>query len=261
VVGPTLGVMPYTGLSTAAVIVGAHREPSGRIWLIDVHGKLVAGDLDHGFMEQPKLVATETIAAMDGSHGGAPFELFALTQLHAVWHFDGTAWSRFPGPTGPMIDRSSNAIAWVAPGAASAIGRTLDKVLEASGGHVEEQTLDLPARPTEDSLYAIRWVDGFGPVIGTRWSTLFLREGDLWRALSVPAITSRVTVLTALPGGGLLFGGESGILAQYHRGYGYCDSMRYLANEPRTFGPLGGGIALFTDQVGIGVSFNMLTPL
>lgn len=257
------GDVPLPDLLPGATITDSFRDPNdGTLWLLGQDGRLWHGHPDRGgFTQAP---ATIPLApgfgdpvAIDGRYGAGPFELFVATSSHAVFWFHQGQWELARPPSGPIVMGSRTRIAWAGEGEAVLLGISTEHLVEIRGGQAETVRFALPRQATPDGLFEVRYVEGYGPLVGTRYNVLLERPSRIWRTLTaLPApSTPKVYLITRIDDG-ILSGGDSATLTQYFPGYGYCEAM-YLGVQNITevlpveggLLAIGGGSSLGTDII------------
>lgn len=226
---------PLTELATTTPHLAAITADDGELWLLGKNGATVHGTLERGFVPGPPRALRGALSLeVDGSHRGAPLEIFTLTTTLGVEHFDGRSWKILRAPSGPPPDRATGRIAWRGPGQAVLIGTELDLLLELGvDGSRREVRRHLLERPTEiDAFSAVADLGPFGMIAATRYSLLFQRDAQDWQAMQVAPTTNIVNLILPLPGGALL-GGRRGEFFQWVGDFGYCPIFSVpVPNDP-----------------------------
>lgn len=212
-----------TALSTSTPHATGFRRGDGELWLAGRNGHVVHGDPTTGFLPAPSLNHTRSSnVKITGAPAGQALELFALTSSLAIEHFDGERWRVLVEERGPAGLLSRVGLAWIGPGRAAVIGARSDEVWEVdlSGTvNVVKLPVTLP-----DALYSIGNLEGFGPILASRYGAIF-RRTDRWDAFPMLPSLARVDVLMPIDGRGFLAGGEGGELSQWTPESGYCPTF------------------------------------
>ncbi len=212
----------------------AFRDDSGGLWLYAADGRLAHGTLESGFEVLPVVSpATGTSVALTGSHGDAPFELFAVTNSHMMVRFDGAEWQTvYSGSEEAICDLGiaggrqplPASATWIAPGEALGLGAG-----EPPGmllRYREGQAFEEPVPGIAGTPASVLSSD-LGTFAGTCEGDLVRRGEVTWEpAFSRRAETSFPIVTMVRSGGGFLYAGfDDGqpLLATYHPSIGYCE--------------------------------------
>ncbi len=191
----------------------------GRSWLVGPG--FASGSLDGFELLEPSVpIDVSGPLLVDGPHDeAAPFELFALDPNFGLAHFDGLRWRRILDAPASPPSGGARSLAWVAPGRAAIVGLAPRALLEVDAEGVALQVpIDVPPNVRDDSLWRVAWVDGVGPLVGTRNNVVFARRADGgWRLLPTAAVTPRADVFLSLGDGGFLSGGMDGVFGQWTR--------------------------------------------
>jgi hypothetical protein len=251
------GTIAPIGSPAPIQLESGFRDGTGDLWYAGESGYVAHGLPGNGLTRVASMPNSSGPVWIDGSRDPAVQELFALTGSLAIEWYRNGAWTTVRPRIGPVPDQASADVAWVAPGFAVAIGKDLDVVTEIQDGVAKDVRLAIPTPPT-DAFYRIAWVDGFGPVAGTRYNRLFVRSSSgAWSLLAVPPSNSHAYVLLPLGKGGILFGGQRGILTEYFRGAGYCTPTSYSSTDIDRIAPLGTGF-VFLELTSEGVNATRL---
>jgi len=243
--------IPLTQLSTATPHWAAVVH-DGEVWLVGPGRRVMHGRPERGFVDAPPLpfdlrnASTVVVSAQ----GDAPFELFVTTAELAVAHFDGRAWRQIRGPS-PLGEegRQQQGLVWIEPGTVALLGTSASSVLDlAVDGSERQSPVDLPTQPSIDTIWAAAWIDGVGPVIGSRYAIMFRRDGDGWSRLSISTtLTPRVDFILDLGEGAFLAGGQSGQYVERGPGPEFCPTPHTIGGgSPMRFARLGDGWIAFT---------------
>ncbi|MFO0725418.1 MAG: hypothetical protein U1E65_16665 [Myxococcota bacterium] len=222
---------PRTNLSTSTPFLGGWETEQGEIWLAGPAGRVMHGDPDRGFYAAPSMNNRELNGlAITGAPPGHPFELFVVTSSVGVEHFDGTSWRILVPPSAIPVDSTRIQVVWIGPGKAAVLGLAIPRVLEVDTAG-NRQTFDVSLNGP-DSLFALSYVPGIGPMMGTRYGILFVRNAQGWTPLEMPPSTARDDFILpyGMPGG-YLVGGEGGSFLQFIAGFGYCDQKRAMVGR------------------------------
>lgn len=220
-------------LSTTTPSLAAYRAADGELWLAGAGGRMVRGDLLRGFEEAPRIPLDPRAGlVLDGAHGAAPFELFAADGERAVAHFDGTTWRRVFEGNGRQRRELRPQIAWAEPGRAVLIGVGTSSVVEVSAdGGVRTVRLEIPARASYESPWAVAYIADRGVVVGTHYDVLYVRENGAFTMMGEPPITPRADVLVDLGGRAVLAGGQNGSFVQLRAQDDFCEPMRLRTGQ------------------------------
>lgn len=262
------GDVPLPDLLPGATITDSFRDPSdGTLWLLGQDGRLWSGHPDRGgFTEAPATVplapGSGHPVAMDGRYGTGPFELFVATSSHAVFWFHQGEWDLARPPSGPVVAGSRTRIAWAGEGEAVLLGISTEHLVEIQGGRASTVRVALPRQATPDSLFEVRYVEGFGPLAGTRYNVLLERPSRTWLTVTAlpPPSTAKAHLITRIDDG-ILSGGDGATLTQYFPGYGYCEPMYLGAQNMIEALPVEGGLLAIGSGSLIGTDIIFLERL
>lgn len=225
--------------------LSAARDPaSGELWTAAVGGAVSRGTLEDGFTPiEPIPTASTSYVYLAGGSGAGGFELYAVTTALELWKLSGSRWSQVDRR--PLLSRENSEmrVAWFGPGKVLATGYGNERLLVHENGETRVDTVPLPFQiGSDDAFEGAGVIEGFGAVAGSRYGLLFSRdETNAWRMFPQPAPTDGdVYVLHALDGG-IIFGGQDGLVTQYFDGLGYCDAQSYASYDLVHLVPIGDG--------------------
>jgi hypothetical protein len=149
-------------------------------------------------------------------------------------------------------------LAWIAPQEAYGVVAGTNGILHVHGTIAASESIG-----SEDQVQVATTVTNlpnFGPVLGTNLGRLYKSEAGTWKEIPGSPLTLPVTVIAALDGG-ILFGGKSGSLAQYHPAIGYCPPQNYAPFDIRNIVALGPHLMLnsVSTHETLTASFQILT--
>jgi hypothetical protein len=170
-------------------------------------------------------------------------ELYAITEARELWRLAsdpmaGLTWTRLRENGGTPPNEWEGGVAWIAPNEAIAIGATPSMVTHVENGRATDE----PLEDVVSFASTVAFIPGVGAFVGTAGGGLYRYDGTRWRAIRGTEYLSEVHVIAPIDGPrarGILFGGPSGLLAQYYPGLGFCKLMQLASNPIFGIVPLG----------------------
>lgn len=197
--------------------------PDGEMWLFDGGRGVIRGTPDAGFRPGPPRTLDHWGRLELAASPTPPFELFALTNLRGVEHFDGTHWKTLRAPTATTIESSDLglSIAWLEPGLAVLTDLRDHNsellVIDSSG-----RTSPPEIRPVAPGGYHFHAV-GYSPYLapdhrglaGLSNGVLFRRDQSAWAEVKGHRPIGTRTQNIIPVAGGALIGGRFRVYSQW----------------------------------------------
>lgn len=218
-----------THISTSTPHHGAFVAGDGEVWLFG-EGRAARGDPSRGFVsvgsESPG--RSGSFIRVDGARGGAPFEIYTVSDDRVFARFDGRAWTEIARGSRGEGAAWRIGVAWVRTGEAIASGLERGVIHRYKDGVV---TIEPFEDPPVDVATILSATPERGQVAVTDGGRLLVFENGAWIALHSTYVGVGRT-LEPLDEGFIL-GGEDGQLVQFHPGFGLCPSERYTHDDLR----------------------------
>ncbi len=204
------------------------------LWLVTGLGELWSGDLASGFTATATIPLIIESAAIDGSRGDAPFELFLMINDNTFFRFDENRRLHliddFHEDGSAAVD-----VEWLGPNHAIAIGSRQRGIVRTFEGHTAEESfqnvfdIETPSSLGHDPK--------LGSFVGSERGFLFQRkEDDLeWTQIGgVGAITFGAMIQEIQRRGeGVIMGVGDGAISVYLEGFGVCENQDFTGKTLR----------------------------
>jgi hypothetical protein len=232
--------------------VAGYRAPDGELWLMSLDGETVRGRLGAGFTAVTSTAPLERSERiwLEGSHGDAPFELYAETDSRAFLRLEGSTWQ--------LIERSRQHdgvfrpdLVWTGPNEAVAIGvgDVRNTVVKYANGTVMQDVL-----PENSGLSSIAFTPELGLIVGRDNGAIWHKNGDSpWKPLpSSGRELHYVRAITPISNGFFYGAGfEINFLEyhffQYYPGVGHCPPERLTEYATTHLTELSGGVYIMAS--------------
>jgi hypothetical protein len=206
-----------------------HISPEGQIWVVD-GTELWSGTLAEGFVRTATVPEVKTrLRGLDGSRGGAPFEL-VLHGFDEIYRFDGESWvSAYRVGSRPR-SRQVSSIAWVGESEALA---SFDDTFEIVHLTADGEERLIPVSP-ESVVRDIQFVPGYGIVVGTFDGVVARFIQGVLEPLS-PGPTAEIRIASFFGyRDSLIAASEDGLLQEYSPDLGWCPSAQAISGAPHS---------------------------
>lgn len=236
---------------------------STEIWLA-TDGGLSHGTIAGGFAPDVGPWPGPVVALAGPSDPAAPFELFVASSDGRLARLADGTWTEIREPTAILFDRGKHVLSWAGPGSViESVGD--ERIFEHGGARDGFTNIDLPPRPSQDGVTAVGWIPRLGPLIGTRWGTILRRRATQWEVIrdssgSLSRNTGKVDFISLMPGGSLLYGGESGLALQYDEQYGYCPATQPIGGHNITSSVTLGDVVVLAHATAGTAFVNFVPP-